>query len=375
MTSTAKSLKKNTKKISRENPRPVVLVAGATAADKSTLINLILQRAVAEVGAGRPITQQIDKFENDSIIVYDSKGYETGDKAQREFFDEITTFIVEKQQNYATAINLIWYCISIPSARVTDADIKLILEFKRLGIPTALVLTQADAADEEQSRKMAEAVATDVPGIMIFESSNDPSVAKTLPRGLDALFQWSLDNIDVTKRQALAWSANRDLQSKLEKGRSIITRYVVAAGAAAAAPIPGSDAPLILTAQTGMIAHLSRIWGIGSLKEFLIKAGTLDIIMTQLGKFAAAHLAELVPGNIAKSAAGIGTIVGIAINAGVASTLTYGLGNAINETFYRICEAELKGEPINLGSFFDLKVLEKLMKMFSNQYKEISKKK
>ena len=61
-----------------------ILVAGNNGVGKSTVINEIFGKKVAKVGTGRPVTQQITKYESDTspITIYDTKGFEVEDGNQ-----------------------------------------------------------------------------------------------------------------------------------------------------------------------------------------------------------------------------------------------------------------------------------------------------
>lgn len=73
--------------------KPNVLVAGCTGAGKSTLINKVFGRIVAQTGTGVPVTQHFARYEleNESVVIYDSKGLEVGDHA--EFIKSTKSFL------------------------------------------------------------------------------------------------------------------------------------------------------------------------------------------------------------------------------------------------------------------------------------------
>ena len=69
---------------------------------------------------------------------------------------------------------------------------------------------------------------------------------------------------------------------------------------------------------------------------------------------------------------GIGTLVGGTINGAVGAALTYGLGQAINVTCKKICEAQLECKDISIAEFFDTDFID-LVKMNFQEYKASNK--
>ena len=342
----------------KEHPKPVILVAGATGSGKSSLINLVLnlpEEKCAKTGSGVPVTQKMEKFEDGNIIVFDSKGYETGEEQQEAFFTEIKQFIEERKNSEEAAVNIIWYCISTPSARILDVDINVLRFFAQQGIPTALVLTQVDVASEEDAQALKKIAHQEFPDLDIFESSLDVSVQ--LPAGIDHLYQWTLDHLDATRRTAFFYAANRDLAQKLTEGESIIRQHTLAAFGIGFTPIPVADAPLLIADQMTLLARLSTLWGLTSLKETLIGGGLLDMVMSQLGKSIAGNLLKLLPG--------VGSLAGGMINGSVGAALTWALGTAVNTTSYKICQAQLRGERIVLTDYFNNDFIKLIMQLIT----------
>ena len=322
----------------KEHPKPVILVAGATGSGKSSLINLVLnlpEEKRAKTGSGAPVTQKMEKFEDGNIIVFDSKGYETGEEQQEAFFTEIKQFIEERKNSEETAVNIIWYCISTPSARILDVDINMLRFFAQQEIPTALVLTQVDVASEEDIQALEKIAHQEFPDLDIFESSLDVSVQ------LSAFF----------------YAANRDLAQKLTEGESIIRQHTLAAFGIGFTPIPVADAPLLIADQMTLLARLSTLWGLTSLKETLIGGGLLDMVMSQLGKSIAGNLLKLLPG--------VGSLAGGMINGSVGAALTWALGTAVNTTSYKICQAQLRGERIVLTDYFNNDFIKLIMQLIT----------
>ena len=101
-----------------------IIVAGKTGVGKSSLINYIFGKKVAKVGAGSPVTQEIEVYnlEKDNINLYDTKGIEAEDYEQT--LANIQDFLNEKQQSKDENehIHIAWLCISERSDRVEAAS-------------------------------------------------------------------------------------------------------------------------------------------------------------------------------------------------------------------------------------------------------------
>ena len=102
-----------------------ILLCGYTGSGKSSLARAILGDVVPEsaIGTGAPKTMGYDKYENDLVCIWDSKGLETGETEEK--FMQATQDFIRKQQenpNVDNHIHLFWYTIQGPGARVTDCD-------------------------------------------------------------------------------------------------------------------------------------------------------------------------------------------------------------------------------------------------------------
>jgi GTPase Era involved in 16S rRNA processing len=64
------------------------------------------------------------------------------------------TDFIERQLQIKKPVDVVWYCVSAPSERITDADLKVIRALRKYKIPTAFILTQIDVATEECCEEM-----------------------------------------------------------------------------------------------------------------------------------------------------------------------------------------------------------------------------
>ena len=346
----------------RENiKKPSILVVGGTGVGKSTLVNLLLKKEVAVEGSGKPVNY----YSNELINIYDSEGYEIGSENQERINNLIFNFIDEKSLQVETSINVILYCISGPSARITDTDINFMNNLKQKNIPFALVVTQIDVATEEQCDNIKNIALENIKDLEIFESYNEALVDEPIPveKGLDELNTWVVDVLPDSLRFAYLSVSNRNLEQKFSEGTTIIYQHIAISFTTGFSPIPISDAPILFANQMGMIARLASLWDLGSIQT-VITSGLLEPVLSTIGKTIAGNIIKMIPG--------IGTLVGGTINGAVGAALTYGLGQAINVTCKKICEAQLEGKDISIPEFFDTDFID-LVRVNFQEFKSSNK--
>jgi uncharacterized protein (DUF697 family)/GTP-binding protein EngB required for normal cell division len=335
----------------RKIKRPNILVAGGTGAGKSTLINMVFpgEQIRAKVGAGAPVTSEVTKYPGELINVYDSPGYESGAKNQSAYQEVVLKLILDSKASAEDRIHMAWYCLSQGNHRVLDIDIDTINRIKELGVPVAAVLTQADVASEEISQELKKTVQEACPGVAIFEISQDGQLNLTV----EPLLSWAADNIDSAVRVAFISGAKGAVPLKMAEGRKLVMAHIGIAATIAATPIPLSDAPLLLGNQATMIARLASLWNLPKMKS-VATGGLMGQLASQVGRTLAGNLLKLIPG--------VGTVVGGAINAAVASSITGGIGYGVNEVCAKITRDELDGTLRDLSDYLDVDQLTSLFK-------------
>ena len=123
---------------------------------------------------------------------------------------------------------------------------------------------------------------------------------------LDATFRVAPEGV----HGALIAAQEIDLERKAREAHRLIGIAATSAGAAAATPIPFSDATLLVPIQLGMMARIAQLYKIKFDKAALMAIASTTAA-TQIGRATFTGLLKLVPG--------AGTLVGGAIGAGVAS--------------------------------------------------------
>ena len=322
-------------KVKQSVQKPNILLAGATGVGKSSLINLVFGEEVAKVGTGKPVTQRIDVYENENcdVRIFDSKGYELIDSDDDEFFSTVVD-LAKTTQKPEDAIHMIWYCIAANGARVQDYDLRAIKAFSSTSIPVAVVFTKADLPSEEEIVAMKEQVPYNLKNSVFETSTKLPEYNHT-----KELIDWSIEKLPESLRFAFITSQKADLKIKQKTARKYIRQQCAVAFGIGFAPIPMSDAPLLVGNEMSLIARVLYLYELGSVGDVIKTAGLSSFIgslLTSLGKSAVANLIKLIPG--------IGTALGGAISGTVGSTITAGVGEATSITAYQISKARLNGD-------------------------------
>ena len=118
------------------------------------------------------------------------------------------------------------------------------------------------------------------------------------------------------------------VKNKSGKATGIVSAAVASAGGVGAIPIPGSDAPILISIQMGMIAGLAALYG---LREEAVKAAVYPMIAKVVGILAATSLSKLIPG------------LGSVIQASVAAALTAAMGAYVKNSFEQYAIDKING--------------------------------
>lgn len=149
--------------LDRQRAKPVtVLVCGATGVGKSTLVNAIAGRAIADVGKGAPVTQNTTFIEipESQLAFYDSKGLEVEEASQTYLLLLSDLLGLRYTKDHFRQLDLVLVCISEPQARIDDAHEEIAALCTDMGIPFGIGLTKAEdnfAFREVVSEKFADA--------------------------------------------------------------------------------------------------------------------------------------------------------------------------------------------------------------------------
>lgn len=343
-----KRLEEELEKQKAELQKPNLAVVGGTGVGKSSLINSIFGRTIADIGNGRPVTKGMNRIEATNIVFYDTEGYEitSGGIDNSNFDKNVKNKILEMgKQELKYQIHLVWYCISISNHRVTEYDIDNISWFINHNMNTAVVFTQCDNDEVGPDGKgvtateFSKIIHEKIKDIPCFETCGDSSA--NLPLDIENLIKWSQQALPNEQlRQSFVAAQLASIDVKKDEAYTITKAAAASATAAAGLnPFPMSDALLLAPIQLGMCIKIGHIF-FGSIEGIssLLKTQVMSII----GKQAATSLTKLIP------------VVGNIVNAGVAGALTFALGTAITEIYAKAYEEMLKtGKLPNWVALFD----------------------
>jgi small GTP-binding protein len=325
-----------------------VMLLGKTGVGKSTLINNLFNKRLAETGIGRPVTQEIRQYskENYPLTIYDTPGLELGgDNAIEQLLKGVNAEIRKgiNSGKMEKAIHCILYCVSATSHRFEEEEKKFIRMFldenRDTNIPVIIVITQSISkkdAKELQSSIEAENlnVTQIVPVLAEDYELDEDTVIKAY--GLDRLSELMYEIIPDAMKKTFISVQKASIRLKSGKAHAVVAAAAAAAGATGAIPIPFADSFALVPEQIAMLASITAIFDL-SLEKSAIAAITTATLGTAgatiAGKTAASGLLKLIPG--------AGSVAGGVISGSVAAALTAALGEAYIGIMIRIAKGEM----------------------------------
>lgn len=138
-------------KISNKSERPNILLLGGSGAGKSSLVNAVFGKTLAEIGEGKPITQSYTKYSSETspVCIYDSRGIEHG-YAQKGFTEDTEQFFekLSQQSELENHIHCVWYVLDLTQARFQPFEADFCKTHLK-AYPLIFVLNKADSVSTE----------------------------------------------------------------------------------------------------------------------------------------------------------------------------------------------------------------------------------
>ena len=299
-----------------------ILVAGQTGVGKSSLVNAVFGEQFAKTAAGQPVTQRAEWFSSTKIPlrILDTKGLEAKDYDNT--VSDLRTAIEQcrSMKDARDQLHIGWLCISQPSSRVQDCELDVLRVLAAYNVPAIVVLTKYD--DDEEFAEIVDGILTahNIPRYAIV-----PVRALAKPKrpahGLSDLVMATFRALPLAHRAAFAAAQKVSLELNRETANDYVNAAAAAAAAAAVIPIPLADALSLAPIQTGMLVGVSAAFGLE-----LDRTAVLQLLTTVLGCVALSVAGRWAVGTALKLIPGPGSLIGGALNAGVAGSLTLTLG-------------------------------------------------
>lgn len=349
-----------------------IIIIGKSGVGKSTLINSLFRGNFAETGLGRPVTSEIRKrVKNDyPLAIYDTPGFELSsgqqDKVKGEILEIIQKGIASKDIN--NAIHCIWYCVNVGGNRTFDeSEVQWLRKFTEdnisVHVPIIVVLTQGVPRKKAaEMKKLIEAENLDIVKVVPLLAQDMDFDEEYVARayGLDTLINVMTEVLPVELQDTLQNIQKASLESKKKASQAVIATAVAGSFGEGFAPIPFSDAALMIPTQVGMIAGITVIFGLDVNKSFLT-----SFVSATIGSAGATVLGKTVVSNLLKLIPGVGTVTGGLISATTAGLLTTALG----EAYLKIMEMVYKGE-IKKEDLKSEQVQDTMTQLFKNELKK-----
>jgi uncharacterized protein (DUF697 family)/GTP-binding protein EngB required for normal cell division len=345
-------LEKTEAEIEKMNPVNI-LIAGKTGVGKSTLINSMFRENLADTGIGKPVTKHLRRISKEGIPIalYDTRGLELNPKVQKDIKNEIFD-LVEQNKQTRDAVHAVYYCIQANSSRIEETEIDLIKEISSV-LPVILVLTQSIGKPAEEFNAYLENLNLPVAAVQnIMAEPYEITEDYVIPAfGLKELIDKTLQLIPKEVHDAFMNAQHADIERKAKAARRWASRYVATTFGVGFAPIPFSDASVLIPMQVTLLAHITAIFGISMDKSTIV-----SLIAAVGGTGSATMIGKTIVANAFKFIPGAGTLIGGLISGTTASIVTSALGLSYIEVLSIIAAKEREGESIDLG------LIERLMR-------------
>lgn len=304
---------------------------------------------LAETGVGYPVTQSIRRYTKTGcpITVYDTPGLELDAEQIAGVRLDVRKLIDNQRLLEAKEhIHVVWYCINHEAGRLEQVEEDWLKSLDLKDVPIILVLTQALTGKRSDFLAFLEGknlpVRQIIPVLAQLKPIDDDYTVKV--HGLERLVEVTAEILPDEARKAFLIEQIRNIDLKAGEALKYVTGYVTGSALVGASPIPFSDAPILVTMQTVMIANITTIFGLPFNREFII---TVITALGAAGGIAAAGRA--IAANLLKMIPGAGTVIGGAISGSTAAALTLALGLAYIQALKTYVKAQIEGKEIPLS--------------------------
>jgi uncharacterized protein (DUF697 family)/GTP-binding protein EngB required for normal cell division len=320
--------------------KPTILICGQTGTGKSSIVNFRLREPVARVGNSAESVRNgfpPPKYQNDSVIFYDSDGYEIGEKQIAAYQKKLLGFLSKKTGQ--KGIHAVWYTINGAGHRITGFDAEMVAAISE-NFQVCVLITKIDELSEAELTEFQRDVKKRIKKTKVFHVSTIKGSIQAYT-DWDAVVKWTIGTLNsVVQDRRIA----QKLQKLTKKAYVVIEDTHLAASLSAAIPIPLLDSAVLVPILSGMVTKILAVYKL-SLSDNVVVHVIKSIWAQILGKTAVRSGLKLIPfvGWFASAAAG-----------GVGNVL---IVNSLGEATIDLCNDYLFEEwtaPENKRSFEDI---------------------
>ena len=329
-----------------------ILVLGTSGAGKSTLINTVIGKEVAKVGNGKHGTDKMEAYESEDLCfrLIDSRGFEYGFWDTQRTIKDMSDWMKAGLKGEKPRINMLWFCVDATSKRFSAKTMKTLEYVKRewKEIPIIVVLTKSffPAEDreniemvEETFRKVARK--TGMPVAIIPVLAQPPKGMNIVPRGIEELIRTTEEHLDEAFRDSEEAVYRYDLKRKRLNAQALTALATSSAAIVGAVPLSLPDSVVLTTMETGLISAIAKIYKVDRKDDLTQK------IMSRIIEAGAASMAAKMVLNRLKLIPGVANVAADVLNAVVAGTIVFGIGEASAIVMEKVYLGEIDEENLD----------------------------
>ena len=329
-----------------------ILVLGTSGAGKSTLINTVIGKEVAKVGNGKHGTDKMEAYESEdlSFRLIDSRGFEYGFWDTQRTIKDMSDWMKAGLKGEKPRIHMLWFCVDATSKRFSAKTMKTLEYVKRewKEIPIIVVLTKSffPAEDreniemvEETFRKVARK--TGMPVAIIPVLAQPPKGMNIVPRGIEELIRTTEAHLDEAFRDSEEAVYRYDLKRKKLNAQALTALATSSAAIVGAVPLSLPDSVVLTTMETGLISAIAKIYKVDRKDDLTQK------IMSRIIEAGAASMAAKMVLNRLKLIPGVANVAADVLNAAVAGTIVFGIGEASAIVMEKVYLGEIDEENLD----------------------------